>query len=312
LLLGGAFLFLLTGFAFSRLGAATPAPSAAGEEEMKALAAAWPDRIPEVAFRDGDWMLRMDDRWYAWAHGRLLPEDEASRWQDFSVMPFYTYPLVLSPLPELSAEAAALLRARVRENARHPPRRSEEFLGSLLKAATRSATEAMLVRTEVAGFSVTVHKRLKGPLARVSEKLRALRLTDPQVDSFLSGLREMNGYSFRDVAGTNTRSLHSFGLALDLIPRSYHGTDSYWMWAMSKTPDWWTIPYERRWMVPLPIVQAFENEGFVWGGKWLFFDTMHFEYRPEMLLLAQTRAARGEEAQPGSISAVVASPGFSQ
>jgi hypothetical protein len=26
--------------------------------------------------------------------------------------------------------------------------------------------------------------------------------------------------------------------------------------------------------------------GFIWGGKWLFFDTMHFEYRPEILILS--------------------------
>ena len=39
-------------------------------------------------------------------------------------------------------------------------------------------------------------------------------------------------------------------------------------------------------MPPLAFVKAFEREGFVWGGKWLFFDTMHFEYRPEILMLA--------------------------
>ncbi len=34
-----------------------------------------------------------------------------------------------------------------------------------------------------------------------------------------------------------------------------------------------------------PTVLVFERQGFVWGGKWFFFDTMHFEYRPELLLL---------------------------
>ena len=32
-------------------------------------------------------------------------------------------------------------------------------------------------------------------------------------------------------------------------------------------------------------IRAFEAHGFVWGGKWLFFDTIHFEYRPELLTL---------------------------
>lgn len=31
----------------------------------------------------------------------------------------------------------------------------------------------------------------------------------------------------------------------------------------------------------MPVVEAFEREGFVWGGRWNQFDTFHFEYRPE-------------------------------
>jgi peptidoglycan L-alanyl-D-glutamate endopeptidase CwlK len=31
-------------------------------------------------------------------------------------------------------------------------------------------------------------------------------------------------------------------------------------------------------------VTIFENHGFIWGGKWYHFDTMHFEYRPELLV----------------------------
>jgi hypothetical protein len=53
-------------------------------------------------------------------------------------------------------------------------------------------------------------------------------------------------------------------------------------------------------MIPLPVVQAFERQGFVWGGKWLFFDTMHFEYRPEILLLARTNAAIPTDSAPQS------------
>jgi hypothetical protein len=106
----------------------------------------------------------------------------------------------------------------------------------------------------------------------------------------------MNGYNYRFVDGTRTRSYHSYGLAIDLIPRSYGGRHPYWRWAMSREPDWWAVPYERRWMPPLPLVETFERHGFVWGGKWLFFDTMHFEYRPEVLLLARQAAVEAAAA----------------
>jgi len=33
--------------------------------------------------------------------------------------------------------------------------------------------------------------------------------------------------------------------------------------------------------MPQSVVDAFERQGFIWGGKWNHYDTMHFEYRPE-------------------------------
>jgi hypothetical protein len=35
--------------------------------------------------------------------------------------------------------------------------------------------------------------------------------------------------------------------------------------------------------MPPEIVAIFERHGFIWGGKWRHYDTMHFEYRPELL-----------------------------
>lgn len=266
-------------------------PSLPGEKEVRALAASWPDRIEETAVRDGEWMLRIDETWFAWADGRVLPEAERDRQGEYVPLSFYRYPLELPPLAPVDAETAARLRERVRENERNPPRRNDSFLGLLLRAANRAETEKRIVRTEVAGFTVYVHEAVAGPLALVSEELAALKATDPEVKAFLRGLVEMNGYNYRFVDGTRTRSYHSYGLAVDLIPRSYGGRHAYWRWAMAKEPDWWAVPYERRWMVPTPVVEAFERHGFVWGGKWLFFDTMHFEYRPEVLLLARAAAA---------------------
>jgi hypothetical protein len=42
------------------------------------------------------------------------------------------------------------------------------------------------------------------------------------------------------------------------------------------------VPLEKRWNPPDPVIEAFEREGFIWGGKWPFYDNMHFEYRPEL------------------------------
>jgi hypothetical protein len=288
-----ALLLLAPGFPLASLiesvqpAAEVPGAGEPGELEVIAFAAAWPERIVETAYRDGDWMLRIDEAWFAWANGRMMPEEERGSWEEYAPLAMYRYPLEMPPLPVIDEEGAERLRRHVRENAENPPRRHERFFGALLRAGSRAETEQRVVRLEVAGYTLTVHERLREPLTLVSEELRALRQADPEVAAFLKGLVEMNGYNYRYVEGTRSRSFHSYGLAVDLVPRSYGGRHPYWMWAMSKVKDWWTVPYERRWMVPLPVVQAFEKEGFVWGGKWLFFDTMHFEYRPEVMVLSR-------------------------
>ena len=83
-------------------------------------------------------------------------------------------------------------------------------------------------------------------------------------------------FNWRNVRGTQRRSLHSFGIAIDIgVSRS-----DYWDW---NKPDA-TGGYRYKNRFPLEIVEIFERHGFVWGGKWYHFDTMHFEYRPELLV----------------------------
>ena len=65
----------------------------------------------------------------------------------------------------------------------------------------------------------------------MSSELDSLRRSDPQVSSYLHALAEMNGYNYRYVEGTRSRSLHSYGTAIDLIPRRRSSGYSYWQWA---------------------------------------------------------------------------------
>ena len=49
-------------------------------------------------------------------------------------------------------------------------------------------------------------------------------------------------------------------------------------------------------MIDFGIQEIFEEEGFVWGGKWHLWDNMHFEYRPELIL--KSRVLAGELPRP--------------
>jgi hypothetical protein len=85
--------------------------------------------------------------------------------------------------------------------------------------------------------------------------------------------------SCRPVADTGRMSMHSYGSAIDLNL----AFSDYWLWQKKTDP----IPYRNR--MPLEVVDIFERHGFVWGGKWYHYDTMHFEFRPELFQSNQVR-----------------------
>lgn len=264
-----------------------------GELEMAALARAYPHRIGEFAFRSDDWAVRIDDTWYYWAHGRLLPEELRAQWEQYTSYRFYSYSLDLPPIPDLDEESRRRLKERLEQADEEPPRRYEGLLADLYRAGTRGQIEGRIVTVKLMGFEVRVHEQIAGPLEAVGGDLEVLIETDPEVQRFVAGLESLAGYNWREIAGTRSRSYHSYGIAVDLAPKSFGGRHTYWRWALPQTEEFYSIPYERRWMVPRQIVEIFERGGFVWGGKWFFFDTMHFEYRPEILVLAT--GAEGEQ-----------------
>lgn len=139
-----------------------------------------------------------------------------------------------------------------------------------LLAAVYGESEAEVrqhtVTIDFLGNELVVHEKISVPFARVAERIAALLV-------FRKDLREHfvnlgGGFRWRTIEGTDRPSAHSFGIAVDLNPKRA----AYWRWNSR-----WDGEY------PPAIVQAFEAEGFIWGGNWRHFDSMHFEYRPELL-----------------------------
>ena len=102
-------------------------------------------------------------------------------------------------------------------------------------------------------------------LQDVSNELNEMVKSDPNL---LEYLKDPGGtFKWRIIAGTNRLSAHSYGIAIDINVKKSH----YWQWSKG---------YEN--LIPEKIVRVFEKHKFIWGGRWKHFDTMHFEYRPEM------------------------------
>ena len=108
-------------------------------------------------------------------------------------------------------------------------------------------------------------------LAAVSNELDQLPAEDKKYV-----LKTGGTFNWRPIAGSDQLSAHSFGIAIDIDP----DYSDYWRWSAGGTHQA-VIPYKNR--IPHRIVEIFERHGFIWGGKWYHYDTMHFEYRPELL-----------------------------
>jgi hypothetical protein len=106
-------------------------------------------------------------------------------------------------------------------------------------------------------------------LKAVSDELDEL---PPKFDVYL--IPSAGGFRCRTIAGTNRRSGHAYGIAIDIAAKHSH----YWRWAKEGPSG---SPIYRS-EIPSEIVNIFERHGFIWGGRWYHYDTMHFEYRPEL------------------------------
>lgn len=122
-------------------------------------------------------------------------------------------------------------------------------------------------------LEVTTINGIDKKLRRISARLEKLP------SSYYKFLDHPAGsFYWRNVLGESYLSTHSFGIAID-INSQY---SNYWAWDVKKLkrPIQSLKPHHK---VPLQIVKIFEKEGFIWGGRWYYYDTMHFEYRPELM-----------------------------
>lgn len=136
---------------------------------------------------------------------------------------------------------------------------------------TAADVEHALVPVRMGGKTFAVHRKIAEPLRRVAERIARAMKTDPSLARFFES--PGGTFNWRRIAGSDQLSMHAWAIAIDLDTKRAN----YWRSEPQNRPLAWKNGY------PQAIVDAFEAEGFVWGGRWYHFDTMHFEYRPELL-----------------------------
>jgi hypothetical protein len=107
-------------------------------------------------------------------------------------------------------------------------------------------------------------------LKRVSDELDQ----HPEWKEFI---KDIGGtFNWRKISGTERLSAHAYGITIDINTKF----SNYWQWDCGCKNENVELGYKNK--IPIALVKIFEKNGFVWGGKWYHYDTMHFEYRPEL------------------------------
>ncbi len=244
----------LTGFC-ARADGLTPA------EAGRRLQVAYPDQIAGVAdgqitWRDGT-SLAIDDGRGAKSFNDLLTSPDL---QDIFTI---EYPTGIPSPPPVDADPG---RAR-------PEDFFDRMYGNCRKGevAKNLVHVAWMPSRGKATIKVTRVNGVADKLRAVSAELEAL---PKSFDVYLTPVA--GTYACRVIAGTERLSTHGHGIAIDIALKRAH----YWRWSK---PD---AAGHYRWKndIPVEIVRIFEKHGFIWGGRWYHYDTMHFEYRPELLV----------------------------
>jgi len=223
------------------------------EAASRALTEAYPDFIEriennEVVFCDGTRMIYND--------GRIKDFDTLLDDGDIEDMFFVRYDASVTPQEYLHDAGRS---------------RSEALFKKMYGNSAETVRRNLV---KVTWFGKEVDFTKVNGAADSLRKVAAELSTHPELKKYLAS---SGTFYWRPVRGAKRQSAHSYGIAFDIaVPYS-----DYWLWKNKGAKETDRIKYANRF--PQKIVEIFQHHGFIWGGAWYHFDTMHFEFRPEIL-----------------------------
>ncbi|MDR1617898.1 MAG: M15 family metallopeptidase [Treponema sp.] len=291
-----------------------------GETVLRAYRHTYPERVGTVEYKNGDWTIRAGSETFYWAGGRLLPEElrgEAEKWRPHS---FGVYLAAVPPPAAYSPDYIESLRAMgnagAEDRALAPEDRHRGFEAALYGGSRRAEIEKHLEPVSFLGYRIVAHRDIVEALRRVEAAIRGAAERERagkspaagsgkdggSLEQFLDDIGQVGAYNWRAIRGSRRMSYHSWGLAVDILPKKQDHRAIYWLWERARNGDWMLVPPEARWNPPAAVIRAFENEGFIWGGKWALYDNMHFEYRPELHEINRILASKNGAGERSGVS----------
>jgi D-alanyl-D-alanine carboxypeptidase len=240
------------------------APPALADPALDALVAAYPEHL---ASHDGTSLV--------WKDGTRMPISDGRTGKTFEqlldtpdIKDQFAYPYPLGPnvkTPQVNEDPGRI--------------RFEPFFVKMYgdckkgEVAKRMKPVAWMLKRGGGRLSVTSVNNVDARLADVVKDLETLPadLTKYLVPS-------AGTYNCRVIKNTTRLSVHAFAAAIDVNDKQA----DYWEFLKDRTGG-----FTWRNRVPGAIGEIFERHGFIWGAKWFHVDSMHFEYRPELIALAK-------------------------
>lgn len=221
---------------------------------------------------------------FYWANGRLLPQEEIDNKEMYNPL-IYTYTKDIPDPQNFTEEDIISIKEYTDYNNRQNSGIVPTFFYDFIyDCKTRKNAEMHIIQVSFLGKYVNINEKIREPLKNVENKIKELAKNDDEVAKFVTNLARVDGYNWREISDSGKKSLHSVGIAVDILPKGWGQKNLYWLWRRDiDKENWMKLSLERRWTAPSKVIEAFEEEGFVYGGKWINWDNMHFEYTPEIL-----------------------------
>ena len=283
--------FLLNFFAFAEEQPWSRLSNLLPKEELEIFRQAYPWVQFELGYdkEEKDWTLAVTafgkKSVFYRAEGLYLPKSELAN-RDHYWRVIYKYDKTLDDPANFSEEKKARIRAYSSDENRKKGAVSSKFIfDAIYDCRSRAAMETHLRSMTLWNKPLNVHRQIGRLLDKVEAKVFAMAKGDKEIRDFLKSLSSCSGYNWRQIRDSPTKSFHSYGIAVDVLPKGWGSKIVYWGYEKQKgNKNWMLIPLKSRWMPPAKVIKAFEDEGFIWGGYWAIWDNMHFEYHPELFV----------------------------
>jgi hypothetical protein len=253
---------------------------------LVALQQSYPELIKNITYHEHDWVLNFfSGQQLYWSMGRLLPASMRHLSKSYRAYISYPYP-ASTPDPQTFSEAdiAKIKSYGSQKNRANAPVYEGSVYDEIYSSDSRLHLEQQLETVSFLGQDLQVHCYVAAKVRYIDKRIKDMAQNDAEIANFLQSLNSITSYVWRSMRGTSSLSFHALGVAIDVLPTD-RSKILYWGWERVNNDKWMTVPLSKRWDPPEAIIKIFEEQGFIWGGRWALYDNMHFEYRPELLWL---------------------------